>query len=161
MSFPLTINDDEVIQFSCSLNNKNNFFKIISLNAQSLANVDHANILRHLLSDKCVELVAVSETWLCSKHSDKICAVQGYNLVRNDREGLRGGGVALLIKQNIQFKVLSTSPHLFNSNFTEFICCEIKFENSNLLVIALYRRPHTSCSFNNFFTDLQKQNLPL
>jgi hypothetical protein len=113
--------------------------------------------LRHLLTDSCVDLIAISETWLSSKHSDKICAVPGYNLVRNDREGLRGGGVALLIKQNFKFKVLSSSPCLFDQNNVEFICCEINFENSNLLVIALYRRPHTSCTFDSFFTELQKQ----
>jgi Reverse transcriptase (RNA-dependent DNA polymerase)/Endonuclease-reverse transcriptase len=146
-----------VIKFPCLSKFKNKFFKIISINAQSLANIDHANILRHLLIDSCVDLAAISETWLSSKHPDKICAVQGYNLVRNDREGLRGGGVALLIKQNIKFKVLSSSPSLFDPNNIEFICCEINFENSNLLVIALYRRPHTSCSFNSFFTELQKQ----
>jgi Reverse transcriptase (RNA-dependent DNA polymerase)/Endonuclease-reverse transcriptase len=155
-TFPLTI-IDEVIKFQCLSKLKNAFFKIISINAQSLANIDHSNILRHLLTDVCVDLIAVSETWLNSKHPDKICAVQGYNLVRNDREGSRGGGVALLIKQNIKFKILTSSPHFFDPLLTEFICCEINFENSKLLVIALYRRPNPSCRFDNFFTELQKQ----
>jgi Reverse transcriptase (RNA-dependent DNA polymerase)/Endonuclease-reverse transcriptase len=148
-----------VIKFPYSSKFQNKFFKLISINAQSLANIDHANILRHLLIDSCVDLAAISETWLSSKHPDKLCAVQGYNLVRNDREGLRGGGVALLIKQNIKFKVLSSSPSLFDPANIEFICCEINLANSNLLVIALYRRPHTSCTFNSFFTELQKHIL--
>jgi hypothetical protein len=147
---------DEVINFPCN-SNKNNFFKMIYINAQSIANVDHANILRRLLRNKCVDLIAVSETWLSSKNPDKICAVSGYNLVRNDREGLMGGGgVALLIKQPIKYKVLATSPQPFNPKNVEYICCEITLKNSNILVIALYRRPFSDCKFDILFSEMQK-----
>jgi exonuclease III len=95
--------NDEIINFLCPNKFKNDFFKIISINAQSLANVDHVLVLRHLLSDKVVDLIAVSETWLSSKHPDKLCNVDGYKIIRNDREGMRGGGVAFFCKKWFKF----------------------------------------------------------
>jgi hypothetical protein len=148
--------NDEIIYFQCPNKFKNNFFKIISVNAQSLANVDHVLVFRHLLSDQVVDLIAVSETWLSSKHSDKLCNVEGYKLIRNDREGMRGGGVAFFVKNNINFKILSTSPNTHDPTQVEFIICEVTLNHSKLLIAAIYRRPERHCKFDKFFIELQK-----
>jgi hypothetical protein len=148
----------EVIHFSPPINT-NNFLKVVSINAQSIANLDHINILRHLLSNKIVDIVAVSETWLKSKNSDKFCSVNGYNIARNDREGKGGGGVALFVKHPLQFKVVASSPNLFDPTQVEFIFCEITLHNTQILVAALYKRPYTDCNFDKFIHKLHQLKL--
>jgi len=148
--------NDEIINFQCPNKLKNNFFKIISINAQSLANVDHVLVFRHLLSEQVVDLIAVSETWLNSKHSDKLCNVEGYTLIRNDREGMRGGGVAFFVKNSISFTILSTSPTRHDPTQVEFIICEVTLNDTKILIAVIYRRPERHCKFEHFFNELQK-----
>jgi Reverse transcriptase (RNA-dependent DNA polymerase)/Endonuclease-reverse transcriptase len=148
--------NDEVINFHCPSKIKNNFFKIISLNAQSLANVDHILVFRHLLSDQIVDLIAVSETWLSSKNPDKLCNVEGYKLIRNDREGLRGGGVAFFVKNDVTFKIIATSPNTFDPTQVEFIFIEVTLQHTKILIVSLYRRPDIHCKFDKFFSELRK-----
>jgi exonuclease III len=116
----------------------------MSINAQSLANVDHIAVFRNLLSQNVIDVAAVSETWLKSKHPDKLCSVNGYQLVRNDREGLGGGGVALFVKNNLKLKILDSSPNSFDPSRAEF---------------AIYRRPQEKCKFDTLFESLHKHIL--
>lgn len=143
-----------MIYFNCK-GNQNDYLKIVSINAQSLANFEHINILRRLLLNQIVDIVVISETWLKSKNSDKFCSVDGYNIIRNDREGKGGGGVAIFIKKSLKFKVLATSPNLFNPTQVEFIFCEITQHNTKILIAALYRRPYNNCLFDTFLHKLQ------
>jgi Endonuclease/Exonuclease/phosphatase family len=149
---------NEVLFFNCH-DNSNKFLKVVSINAQSIANHDHINILRHLLSNQSVDIVAISESWLKSKNSDKFCNMPGYKLIRNDREGKGGGGVAIFVKIPIKFKVLATSPSLFNPKQVEFIFCEITQGDTQILIAALYRRPFDDCSFDTFLNKMQNYRL--
>jgi hypothetical protein len=148
--------NDEIINFLCPNKFKNDFFKIISINAQSLANVDHVLVLRHLLSDKVVDLIAVSETWLSSKHPDKLCNVDGYKIIRNDREGMRGGGVAFFVRNGLNFKIIAASPNTHDPTQVEYLFCEITLRHSKILIATIYRRPERHCKFDKFFIELQK-----
>lgn len=57
--------------------------------------------LTDFLVDKNVSILALSETWLNRDISDNLLSIQGYNLIRIDRDG-RGGGVALYIKDSLK-----------------------------------------------------------
>ena len=51
-------------------------------------------------------VVAITETWWDESH-DWSAAIDGYRLFRRDRQGRRGGGVALYIKRWIECEKLS------------------------------------------------------
>ncbi|PKU32066.1 rna-directed dna polymerase from mobile element jockey- hypothetical protein [Limosa lapponica baueri] len=52
------------------------------------------------------DLVAITETWWGKSH-DWSAAIDGYELFRRDRQGRRGGGVALYVKEWIESEELS------------------------------------------------------
>jgi hypothetical protein len=148
--------EGDVISFS-HLKYQNKFVKIVSLNAQSLADVDHIISLRHLMSNQVVDLIVVSETWLKDKHTDKYVELEGYKIVRNDREvGMRGGGVAVYYKKNVKLKVLAASPSEFDVTQVEYIICEVVLQELKLLVAAVYKRPHRLVKLDTLIADLQK-----
>ena len=53
------------------------------------------------------DLVAITETWWDLSH-DWSAAMDGYKLLRKDRQGRRGGGVALYVKERIEVTELMT-----------------------------------------------------
>ena len=83
--------------------------------------------------------MAVSETWLQEDTLDAAVALPGYNLVRRDRCGKRGGGVAIYVREELTVRVLSSSSDTFISR-PEYIFAEISCAGqANLLVIGLPR----------------------
>lgn len=60
-------------------------------------------------------------------------------MIRHDRVGKEGGGIALYVKNNWSFKVLSSFSQIFDNN-PEFIIVELKFRNLAILVSVVYRR---------------------
>jgi hypothetical protein len=148
--------EGEVISVS-HVQRQNEFLKIVSLNAQSLADVDHIISLRHLMANKIVDIIIVSETWLKDKHTNKYVELAGYKIARNDREGgMRGGGVAVYYKNSMKLRVLAASPSRFDVTQVEYLICEIVLQEFKLMVAAVYKRPHRLVKFDTLITDLQK-----
>ncbi|PKU28913.1 mitochondrial fission process protein 1 [Limosa lapponica baueri] len=87
----------------------------------------------------CDDLVAVTETWWDKSH-DWSAAIDGYRLFRRDRQGRRGGVVALYIKKRIECEKLS----LKNSHDqVESLWVRIRDQGNkgNLVVGVYYRLP--------------------
>lgn len=61
--------------------------------------------LECLLLDLEPDFVALTETWLNNDILDSEVTPPNYNIIRKDRP-TRGGGVALMIKREIQYTVL-------------------------------------------------------
>jgi len=80
--------------------------KLAHLNARSLkCNANNTiDQLRVLLMNRDIDIFAVSETWLSPEVSDTEIQIDGYSLIRNDRNG-RGGGVAIYVKSSIPHSV--------------------------------------------------------
>lgn len=86
-------------------------------------------------------IISISETWLHSHIQDALVHIDDYYLIRNDREGKEGGGVACYIHNSLKVNILHTSPNLF-SNSPEYIIFDVRLSNSEpLLYASLYRRP--------------------
>ena len=68
------------------------------LNAAALSKPYAVQHLAADLSSYSVDVACITETHLKSKHNDNVFAVPGYVLLRRDRTGRRGGGVALYIR---------------------------------------------------------------
>jgi len=56
-------------------------------------------------TSKC-DLIFLTETWLHVNIDDSIINIKNYNLLRNDRDNKRGGGVCIYIHNKHQYKLL-------------------------------------------------------
>lgn len=90
--------------------NADNMLKLCHLNACSI--FPKINSIREIFKMVKMSAIAVSETWLNSKHTDQMISLAGYSVVRHDRnrtDVMRGGGVCVYVNSNLTFKVLKKS----------------------------------------------------
>lgn len=82
-------------------------------------------------------IVCLTETWLNDTVIDSEISPAGYALLRKDRRAGRGGGVAVLIKSNLEFSLLPDLPG------TETIWCKIYIKGIVIVIGVLYRPPNS------------------
>lgn len=120
-------------------------------------NVAHINIRSLLpkyneiydyLLNSSVDILAISETWLTSNISDDSLRIDGYWLLRYDREGHRGGGVCFYIRSTLNAKVEITS------DLIEQLWVSLKFSTVTLSVGVVYKPPNGD--FKNFIDNLEE-----
>ena len=96
------------------------------------------------------DLVAITTTWWDHSH-DWSAVMDGYKLFRRDREGRKGGGVALYIKECFDVEELGVGND-------EVECLWIKIRGKgcrgNILVGACYRRPNQDEEDEVFYEQL-------
>ena len=121
-----------------ALENKANLLKFLHLNTQSL--VSTFNEFYITLAKYPFDVVALSETWLRqNKMLLDYVQIPGYELLYNNRENMRGGGVGFYIKDTVKFKrrkdIENRMPDL------EHLWVELpgKNKNSRLLAGVIYR----------------------
>lgn len=93
-------------------------------------------------------IIAVSETWL---DNDKISEVQieGYELFTVNRQGKRGGGVALYVDSALHCRYIENKS-IAMSNIFECVTVEIDFQTlKKLQVTCVYRTPGSSIDIFN------------
>ena len=88
-------------------------FTIAQFNANFL--LGHIHLVKAQLSTHFYHIICVSETWLHSQISVDLIKLDDYLLIRNDREGKRGGGVACYVHESLQVRVLAASPSPFSN----------------------------------------------
>jgi len=114
------------------------------LNAAALSKPYAVQHLAADLSNYSVDVACITETHLKSKHNDKVFAVPGYVLLRRDRIGRRGGGVALYIRAST-----SHSLWTFASDDPQFELLWARIGDT--FVGVLYHPPrhsiHQTCSW--------------
>ena len=130
----------------------------ITLTSFNTLNVMHINIrslkskLDELLNFLSVancefDIMSISETWL----NDDVMQdynVSGYTLFYNNRENMRGGGVAIYV--NNKFKCIQRPDLDINNNLivSKFIELEI-INNKNVIIGCIYRSPNNDS--NTYF----------
>lgn len=102
---------------------------------------------------KKFDVLAVSETWLTNFITDKDIGIDGYNVIRRDRNG-NGGGVAFYVRSQIKYKVLQT-----NNNSIEHLCLELFVSNKSYGFCVVYKPPkfnvrHFFDEFENILSDV-------
>jgi len=129
-------------------------FKMACLNITSLTK--HIDELRVVLSNQCVDILAINETKLDDTISDNEITVDGYNIIRRDRtiNGRFGGGVCFYIRSNVNFILredLEIKP-------LEILSIEVhKLSSKPFVITTWYRPPNSSVDlFSHFDTVLRK-----
>lgn len=126
-------------------------------------NVNRLDSFSHFasLQAKCLstyfDVIAITETFLTKDSQDKHLALDGFKLIRLDRENKEGGGVALYVRNHYAVNILVTSEPVFN-NTPEFLIAEMKNKNVKILCAVIYRRPEASSPL--YFFEWLSAHLP-
>lgn len=117
-----------------------------SLNITSL--VKHIDELKIWISNQSLDLLVINETRLDSSIEDSYISLEGYDLIRNDRNRM-GGGVCLYIRDTVNFK---TRSDLIPEDL-EAICVQVHNPNSKpFAIVGCYRPPNSD---NLFFESFE------
>ena len=76
-------------------------------NSCSLAKPYALQQLQAELSSYEVDAAIISETHFKTKHTNEIIQIDGYNVIRRDRQKRKAGGVAIILHEKWQFNVLN------------------------------------------------------
>ena len=105
-----------------------------------------------LINTEKIYILYLNETHLNSS-DHHLHSISGFNIIRNDRTHSRGGGVAIIIKKQLKYKIINK----VSSNDSEFITIEIRHGTSQLKIMATYLQPKSKSNLN-FVNDLVINN---
>ena len=135
-------------------------FRIHFWNARSLPN--KIEQFRILLDEHKPQIFCINETWLKHMIPDNLIQADDYKLFRLDRISLnlqgftkRGGGIAVYIKNCVQFEALTEPPFQGSTEDLEFMTFKIIRKCTKpLYLINLYRPP--TGDLENMYTSLSQ-----
>ncbi|XP_062714928.1 uncharacterized protein LOC134291327 [Aedes albopictus] len=117
-----------------------------SLHTKTSRNFTKFHELKQTFVDSKIDIICFTETWLNSTISDRMISIDGYKLVRNDRNR-QGGGVCMYVRNNLSYKVVSMSSSSSNDvSGTEYLNVEIKVGYDKVLLGVVYNPPNTDCT---------------
>ncbi len=120
---------------------KSHLFRIELCNIRSVSN--KCNVVSSYLSTLAeVDLLFLTETWLKPKHNDSMFCPDGYQAIRCDRIGSRGGGVAVLYNNNLQ--VAEVDITLKKDNNFQIVCIDVHNRDSLVRLCCVYLPPTQS-----------------
>ena len=94
---PRTVHTSNRIQ--CASDNR--LLSCYVINACSLKKPNALQLLITKLCNFAIDVAAVTETWLNSNVSSCELTISGYKLFRRDREGRKGGGLCIFVKDSV------------------------------------------------------------
>lgn len=112
--------------------------KIITINVNSLISHSKRHDVERFLKRNKPHVLLIEETKLNVKHT---LDFRHYSMVRVDRTNSRGGGTAVLIREGISFKLIST----MDWNLTSIECTAVRIETDRtpIVVVAAYSTSST------------------
>ena len=87
--------------------------------------------------------ILISESWLKHSLPSALVNLENYCLLRNDRIGKRGGGVAMYVRKDLTPKIILQSPGEYASR-PEFLFLEIHVSLQKCLLGVVYKPPNVS-----------------
>ena len=114
--------------------------------------------------NKPPEVILLCETWL--NDSSPTITIPGYNLELENRIGKKGGGVAILIKENLIYKNRPDLKPTVENTRLETCFIELKGTKSNLILGSLYHPPNNPPKeflkdYSKILENLSKEKLEL
>lgn len=112
-----------------------NNFNVVHINAQSIPS--HYSDLLDSFDNNDIHAILVSETFLKPCLPSTSFSLPNFHLIRNDRTGKGGGGVAIYLRSHIPFTILNLSPSQYSES-SEHIFIEVMFGRLKLLLGVFY-----------------------
>lgn len=113
-----------------------NLIKIIALNINSIIGKEKKLLLADFLQRQNPDIVLLTETKTNIKHK---IYITNYQVIRNDRVNIGGGGTAILVKPTLKYDVVNIPP-----NLQKIECTIIRIHLTNnkfLNICAMYNSP--------------------
>lgn len=125
---------------------------ITAINVNSLVTIQKRYDLLELARTTNSDIVLISETKLNASHQFNPA---DYNLIKTDRPAATaGGGTAILIKNNINYKRIR-HPSSLSNKLMEYTILKIPLNNSSLYIVSLYAtNDGSSATFIKELVDL-------
>lgn len=142
-SSTLTLSD----QISSLLTHLPNNLNIAHINAQSVPG--HYSDLLASFNSAHIDALLISKSFLKPSLLSVHYALPGFILIRNDRTGKGGGGVAIYLRADIPYKVVSTSPSPYSGS-AEHLFLEISLHRVKMLLGVMYSPNLTIDYFDSF-----------
>ena len=95
--------------------------KCLVLNARSLVKADAYPALYAELNSNNIDLCFISETWLHSAIPSSLICPPGYGIARKDRENTRGGGVAILCRNDWRMENILEVENMFECTWMKIV----------------------------------------
>ena len=107
----------------------------------------------------------IQESWLTPKNSDKLNLIEDYdyNIISTPRVSRKGGGLAIVYKNEMQIKLCKKTLKFPSYESAEYI---LKCQNSYIRFVNIYRPPYSKLhaftvkdflqDFENHLSQLQK-----
>ncbi len=109
--------------------------KIMHLNIRSIKTATKQTQLKDLTIKYNPDIISLNETYLTDKSS---LTIEGYNIIRADRTAKKGGGSAICIKSNLNFKEL----YLGNISGPDDACgITVTSANRQIAIFSIYSPP--------------------
>ena len=122
-------------------------------------NEEKLNNVLQVFEDNEIHIGCITETWFDAQKGKFTATIKesGYNLFHSNREDKRGGGTAILYKNNLKVKPGKASSKMYQS--FEFTYVYLRNHFKKILLLCLYRRQEVSCKefcseFEKFFDDI-------
>ena len=163
---PTKTDRSNLILLNERLHKKYTDITIATCNVQSIRNKDLQ--LSDLLDDYSIDILAVTETWLADNQADLQWSQMTplnrdpYKISTHNRQGHKGGGIALITKSDFAIKLRSSG---IKPTF-EYATWEVSIKNKILTVTTIYHPPYslinksTNGMFLDEFTDYMANLLP-
>ena len=142
-------------------NNSDNVFNFIHLNVRGL--FGKKDNLKDLIAEiegddesNVIHSIGICETLLSHNIPTENIGISNYEIIRSDRKTKKGGGVAILIKKNLNYKQIEVESI---DNIFETVALEVKINSKEkILLLEIYRAPNTNTeNFINYFSSLIKR----
>ena len=141
------------LEDTCHISARDEDLVFLQLNCRGLLSKQQtlSRFLYDIIGERKVDAVALAEMWL-TKESLKRVNLPGYKFVGVHRYSKKGGGVGLLICEEINYNLKPDlelmQPHI------EAISVKLKLPNKNIMVSSMYRPPNTD---DKLFLDEYKE----
>jgi hypothetical protein len=148
------VNDEMLVE---TIKCKSDVFKCLSLNIQSVnAKIQELRIyIEHLQQENCAfDAILLQETWLNESNNTDLLQINGYQLISQPCKSTSHGGLAIYLKDNFDFEILSIN--VSNSNLWEGLFIKTKIsEFKHLTLGSIYRPPRNSIdNYTTFMNEL-------
>ena len=102
--------------------------KILSWNVKSVLNDERLDNVLQFIEDNDIMIACLCETWFDSQNGKFTAKMKeaDFDILHANREGRRGGGVAVVYKKSLKVKPGESSSNLLNSVTVAFIWFEVK-----------------------------------